>query len=463
MKKTLTLALLTLLVITSASAASGNYTEIRNQLEDARNAIQKMENAGIPTERVESLYTTANRSFMAQKTLAEQQGIKPDFSRTRELVNQIINIKQTAMRVNDRINSLEERINELEKRDLNLTGVKQAFQNLNQTFQNQRFEEAENQVEKVYAEISEAQSVQTQVQAFASAQQENLATIYQNSLTYAVNNWKKLSIATILGIILVVVSFREYKLWRLEKRREDMLDKKEVIEDMIEEAQHQYFVKGKGSEIAFNTRMDKFQEMKRDTEQEINELESRLQSIKGLPVISPEIKERSEEFQAQGEVMEEAGEVKGSLERISERREKEQEDTKETEEQEVSEEKAEDQETGSAEKYSEILEKDSVKEAKEEIEGLENPDHRTLLEIEKKNKNRKTLKEYLSDNIELELEDVDYTEEEKELLEQDTVKEARDEIKELEEPDYKALVKAEKEGKDRKTLKEYLKEQIRSQ
>ncbi|PSH01499.1 MAG: hypothetical protein BRC26_03375 [Nanohaloarchaea archaeon QH_8_44_6] len=184
--------------------------------------------------------------------------------------------------------------------------------------------------------------------------------------------------------------------------------------------------------------------MKRDTEQDINEIESRLKSIKGLPVISPEIKERSDEFQSRGKVMEEAGEIKGSLKRINDRRQSK---------------TSEEQDTG--EIYREILKKDSVDEAEDEIKGLKDPDYRALLEIESQNKDRKTLKEFLKDRVEIDLDDVETSDDQIELLKNETVEEARDQIKGLKNPDYRALLKAERQGKNRKTLKEYLKEQIR--
>ncbi|MFB6175517.1 MAG: hypothetical protein ABEJ87_06140 [Candidatus Nanohalobium sp.] len=461
MKKTTILILLIILISFSASAENGNYTEISNQLGNARNAIQQMEKAGIPTERVESLLNTANTSFKAQKGLA-QQGGDPDFSRVRELSTKVIDLKGTALRVNDRLIALQNRIEKLEKTNLNLTEVKAAYNKLNRTFNNQRFEKAEKMVKPVYTEISEARSVQTRVQAFASAQQENIISLYKKASSFAQKNWKKVSLGALLGVLILASAVREINLWRLEKRREKKLGKINVIEDMMEKAQKEYYVEGEGSEISFETRMDKFQEMKRELNQEVNELETHIESKRALPVISPEIKEKSEEFQAEGEVMEEAGEVKGSLERISERRE--QEEDKEDEEE--VEKAADDTEEKSEQmkEYEETLNNDTVKEVKDQIEKLENPDYEALLRAEKRGKNRKTLKEYLKDNMQIEVEEVEEvepTDKQRELLQQETVKEARDEIRELDSPDYKALLKAEKEGKDRKTLKEYLKEQIR--
>ncbi len=398
MRKKILLALTVIFFVAQASAATGNFTEVEEQLQDAEQEIRQMEKAGIPTERVESLLTTANRSFRAQKSLAEQGG-NPDFSRVSELTDQISSIQETALRVNDRLNALEGRIENLENSSLNLSGVKKAYTEVNTTFHNQRFEEAENQVEDVYSEISEARSVQTQVQAFASAQRKNIVGAYNAAVEHARENWKRLLFASAIFIVFLIAFIREYHLWTLELRREKLIDKKHVIEDMIEEAQHEYYVKGKGSEISFNTRMEKFQEMKRDTEQHINSIESRLKSMKGLPVISPEIKEKSEEFQAEGEVMEEAGEVKGSLERISERREEEPEGEEKQEEgtEETTEEKSEEMK-----EYEEIVSNDTVGEAKDEIEKLEDPDYEALLRAEKEGKDRKTLKEYLKEQIRLE-------------------------------------------------------------
>ena len=403
-RKITVLTLFAVLICSAVSAQSGNHTEVRNSLQEAERSIQAMEDSDIPVERVQSLLRTANTSFRAQKSLADQGGT-PDFDRVRELTSSIQDIRETAFRVNDRLTALEKRIEELEDSNLNLSGVRTAFEEVNTTFHNQRFEEAENQVENVYSEISEAQSVQTQVQAFASAQRQNIVGTYNDLVDYAGKNWEMLSVGLIVSLIVAGIGKREYTLWRLEKSRENMIQKKEVIEDMIEQAQHEYYVKGKGSEISFNTRMEKFQEMKRDTEQEINEAESKLKSIQGLPVISPEIKDRSEEFKAEGEIMEENGEVKGSLERIKEKREEK------SEEEENNGDKEKDEEQKSEEKKEDRLEDKAVKDIHEEV--LDNPLNKA-----------------------------------KDLIEEDDL-------------DYYALLKAEKGGKDRQTMKEYLKEHIK--
>jgi hypothetical protein len=394
--KTAVLTLFLVLGTFQVSAQQSNASEVRNQLQEAEDAIQQMNNTGIPVERVESLLTTANNSFKAQKAL-EEEGGTPDHTRTVELTEKILELKETSIQVNDRLEALQGRIDQLENnRNLNLTEVKNAFQRVNTTFHNQRFLEAEGQVDQVYTEISEAQSAQTQLQAFAASQRQNFASVYSSTVSYTSENWLVLLIAGGLIGGVGYVARQELKLVRLEKKKADLKEEKEIIQQMIEQAQREYFVKRKGSKITFETRMEKFQEMLRDAEESLKTVENRIEKLEGVPVVTPKIKEKAEEFTESGEIKSEIEEVEKPVgQQISGK------------EEETSEEAGKQEESSETEEvknrvnpYEVLVNESTVKEAKARIEKIEGPDYEAIMEAEKANKDRVTLERFLERRIE---------------------------------------------------------------
>lgn len=83
---------------------------------------------------------------------------------------------------------------------------------------------------------------------------------------------------------------------------------------------------------------------------------------------------------------------------VEEPEQEEVEETEEEPEEETGDEEAETEDESEVD-YDEIL-SGTVKEAKQHIRDLENPDHEALLEAEKNGKDRKTLKEFLENRLE---------------------------------------------------------------
>lgn len=283
--KKITLIITILLALTGlATAQSANET--KTAIQQAQEDIKLMEEENIPTERVENLLESANNSYLAQKNFAEEGGAA-DYSRAMELTQQISDLQERSLRVSDRISALQMRINDLESTSVNLSQAKNELKAARTDFQSQRFEEADTHVEDGYSAISEAQSARTQIESFAAAQREDLSTRIQKGVDFLRNNTKEVSGAAILLIVLLTSFTKEFRTYRLVKKRKKKLIKKEVLENLITDLQEEYYMRKEGSPIQFNTKMERFEDMRRNTIENIEIINNKLENRRSL-IFDPE-------------------------------------------------------------------------------------------------------------------------------------------------------------------------------
>ena len=258
-------------VLLLVSAAAGQTAqEASNALEDAENVIQEMNNSDIPTQRVSDLYEQANESYVTQLE-RNRSGRETDYSIALDTVEQIKDIRTEAFRTKDQLDILRSRINELnEDEDLNLSGAKNELEEAEIEYGDERFERAQEHIDLAYQEISEAQSAVTQAQAFASATRDKFQT-------FLVNNWKRLLAAIVIVSVLSYLLYKEYRIYSLKKRKQNLKQKREVIQDLTSEAQEEYFQENDMAESAYNTRTDKYGEMIRDINRQIPLIDEDLQ------------------------------------------------------------------------------------------------------------------------------------------------------------------------------------------
>jgi DNA-directed RNA polymerase subunit RPC12/RpoP len=327
--------LIALMIVLLAGTGFGQTAnETADALEAAKTDIAEMEEAGIPTERVETLLQTANNSYRAQRNF-EREGGTADYSRAMELTERIGDIREQALEASDRIGALENRISELEGTSVNLTEAKSHLEAARTDFRQQRFEEVGEDVDAAYSSISEAQSAQTQIESFASAQQRGITSWIQNRIDYMLNNPIKVTLGGSLFLILSWLSLHEARTYRLLKIRERKQIKRDVLEDLIREVQEDYYMKKEGSSVRFETKHEKFEELHRDTVEGIDVIEDRLEGRWSVLLdVEEELREPGELEAEDLEVVEDA---------------EDQEPLQETEEPEEQEEEGEEQEESSEE------------------------------------------------------------------------------------------------------------------
>ncbi|NMI76974.1 hypothetical protein GLT92_00965 [Nanohaloarchaea archaeon] len=237
-------------------------TEANSSLRESEEIIREMNRSNIPTQRVSDLYERANESYVTQLE-RNRSGKESDYSMVLNTVEQIEEIRTEAFRTKDQLDILRSRIKELNKsRDLNLSGAREELEEAEIEYRDERFERSRENIDLAYQEISEAQSAVTQAQAFASATRDKFQT-------FLINNWKKLSATLVILSALFYLLYKEYRIYSLEKKKQNLKQKREVIQDLTSEAQEEYFQENDMAESAYNTRTDKYGEMIRDINRQI--------------------------------------------------------------------------------------------------------------------------------------------------------------------------------------------------
>lgn len=256
--KVLVGSLIVLLVLPLASA---QFQEANSSIQQAQKDIQEMEEAGLPTKRVNDLFVEANSTYHTQLFL-NQSGKEPDLSEVISTTNKINSLKKSAFKIKDELDTLEERINELEKSNINLSKVKSTFRQAEKEFEDERYELAGNKIEKTYEQISTAQAATTKIKAFYEATGK---TLYN----FVKNNYKKIVVAVVVIIIVSFVFYRKLKIRLLEKKKKELKHRKKVLQDLIKKSQYNYFDKGRISESTYKTRTSKYGEMIRDINRQL--------------------------------------------------------------------------------------------------------------------------------------------------------------------------------------------------
>lgn len=266
-----------LILLFTPLAVSQTGKEAYKEIQEVEEAINEMNQTGLPTKRASDLLKEANISYKSQVAV-NQTGGDPDFSRVMETTEKIRNIKREAYRVEDEIKALEERIQDLESTNLDLKEVKNTFNQAKEEFASERFEQAKEKIDQTYEEISSAQAVSTRVRAIYEASRENVVSFVRN-------NWRTLLIVLVSFPASFWIAYREVYFYLLKKRKKRLKMRKGVIKDLIKESQYKYFEKGDMPEATYNVRTSKYGEMIRDLNRRI-------------PLINEELMKRNSFFQS---------------------------------------------------------------------------------------------------------------------------------------------------------------------
>ncbi|MDY6788513.1 MAG: hypothetical protein SVV03_00975 [Candidatus Nanohaloarchaea archaeon] len=270
--------------------------EAKKSLERAKTHINDMKDENLPTLRVRDIYIDANATLVALR-----EGGKEDFSRVVEKVERIPEIKRQALRTKDELEALEQRVNDLRKRGINTTEVEESFQKANREFRNERYEEARGAIDTTYDRVSEAEATSTQVKAFTAAARQNIAYYVSNNLWELIGGF-------IAFILLAIEGWREYDAYSLVKRRRKLRLRRQVIRDLISEAQRLYFKEREMSESTYNIKNEKYSKMVLDVNRELPVIESRIRDTNTIVTWLAEEKPIEEEYaqiaEARGDVAE---------------------------------------------------------------------------------------------------------------------------------------------------------------
>ena len=257
-------------------ALSNESVQAKTQLAQAKKAIDKMVELNIPTKRVNETYHEAEQVYEAQIAL-ERMRKKADYSVIAKNVNKIISIKQTAVQASDELKIFMKFYNE-SSRKTNLSEMQNDYNLIISSFNGERFGETSKRIKQGYERISELEYSQTTVNAFKSATSRTLKNFFKK-------NWLKFLIIVSATTILLIIFKTSIKIILIRRKEKNLKLKKIIIEGLIKDTQRDYFKTNKISQLQYETRLNKFEEIIRDINRELpllNEEISMIQSKKKI-------------------------------------------------------------------------------------------------------------------------------------------------------------------------------------
>lgn len=263
---------LTALILTGfASGQNVNASEANQSLQNAEQAIDRMEEIGLSTDRVEDLYISANRSFRAQQSLEN-----PDYSGVVSNSETVVELKDRAIRVYDSIQAFNETLNGLEDREsLDLNSTEEAFRNAVEDLEAERYSEAESHLEDARDRLSTARSGLNQAQAYYQASTNELLQFIQENTVMVASGG--------IGFFLfVLIGFNEFRYLRVNSKAEHLEDKRIVVEELMRDNEKEYYVERDLDEQSFEARQRKYSEMMNHVEEKLPVYNERKEERKSL-------------------------------------------------------------------------------------------------------------------------------------------------------------------------------------
>ena len=235
----------------------------------AKEDLELLKHQDIPTNRYKSLLNSTTQLLSAQIAL-EEAGGTPDYQIISERINELINIKDTAIRSQDELQALENAIKEFENAEDEL--LKRYIVSARDEFETERFELVLEEIDKAYVRMSELEAFETKIRAAYEATTRTITNFIWNIRHYLMAMFVLLGIMFLLGR----KQFRKYK---IRKKIRNLEFRKEVIKDLIAKAQKEYFEDNTLSEAVYHIRTKKYAELIRDINRQKPLLEEQLAMI----------------------------------------------------------------------------------------------------------------------------------------------------------------------------------------
>jgi len=262
---------LSLILLTNFTFALSNESiDSMNLLNLAKSSIAEMESKEIPTSRVNELYRQADQLYSAQIAL-EEKDKKADYAFINALCNEILSIKESAIKAKDELEIFKDEYNEA-KQEYNLTSIEADYDNIERSFSEERFEDIIQLIDKGYKSLSDVQSSQTATRVFI----ENTSKTFTNFLK---KNWVKILVTLIILSLLAIIFWKTIKRWKIKARIYTLSMQKDALYSQIKKLQSSYFKSKTISETEFYAKVDRFKEMIRDIDRQIPMLKEEMLKV----------------------------------------------------------------------------------------------------------------------------------------------------------------------------------------
>ncbi|MEI6849622.1 MAG: hypothetical protein WCK29_01155 [archaeon] len=147
-------------------------------------------------------------------------------------------------------------------KNYDFSSIKDQIDEVEKSYSDQRFEDTLVLIDKAYQKMAEIEATQTKLRLFYSTTTKTLKQ-------FLIDNWKQISIISAVILIIVLVFWKTFSIWNINRKIKDLRLQKEVLNELIKKLQYSYFKKGSISENEFQTKIETFKELMRDLDRKI--------------------------------------------------------------------------------------------------------------------------------------------------------------------------------------------------
>ena len=247
-----------------------NITKL--DLDKAEMEMEEMMEEGFNVVRYNDTLLAAKQEYDIQMFYISQNK-SPDFGRLKTYLSKLSDIKQLAYKTRDELIVLEGVLNETMASGVDVSEAQEVFKRAKSEFLSERYEQAKTAIDETYKKISEAEAVQAKLRQFYEATSRTFTNFIKA-------NWKELLISTIVILIVIVLSYNGVRRYLIMQKIAFLERRKDVIRNLIAQAQRLYFEKGVLNEEEYHIKVSKYGEILRDINRQIPILKEELIKIK---------------------------------------------------------------------------------------------------------------------------------------------------------------------------------------
>lgn len=212
------------------------------------------------------------KNFYEQGIELEKQGNTADYSLVFKKCSEISLVAESAFDALDRLEILKSVIEDSGSKE----EMKEAwaiYNNAESEINDGRYDLALKLIEEGNAKALELGSLQTRASAIYDSASSNLMKFIQE-------NQAILSALVVLIIVFLILFNKQARIFLLTRQMNDLEREKEVVKDLIKEAQDQYFNKRKLAENVYMTRVKLYEGLARDINRKLSVLREHIEKNK---------------------------------------------------------------------------------------------------------------------------------------------------------------------------------------
>ncbi len=239
--------------------------------------MKELNSSGFSILRINDTLKEAINIFDIQLSLAEK-GRSTDYSRVLDICEQLVQLKNLAFELTDRIGVLRDFYNESSE-GIDTTGIDALLLEIDKEMVNERYELIPELIEKTYSEIIIAQSRAATLNVFYDATTRSLKRFLSE-------RWKEILIGLVILIILFIFLKKPVQIAMLKSDLKNVQVRRQSLKDMITKNQDLYFNQGKMSEDSFTIKNKKLAELIRDVDRQISLLNEQIYALDNRKKVS---------------------------------------------------------------------------------------------------------------------------------------------------------------------------------